>query len=392
MHMKFFRLIILSLIIFVSNIYANSMSVDEKEVQIEQKVAEFSQQNAWLNVDSYIDYVGLSELKYETTNPQEEKQSEQSFFTLLDYIPNTDNVLISDDSIKDIISIKSENDVFLQIKYNDKYGNEISEGYPKLYYRKQSSSDSWTEKLFNPSGNNLFNMELPLEYGNYEYYVVADNENYPDEYISPTKLIIVSERPHSFKNLNLSLQDGKGNSNTNLNFRWTVAKGVESDILKYTLFLGTDENSMQQYDLATEDFYTAGNLSPRTRYYWRVEVENQYGIKMLNPITFDFVTLGEIKKVYNAPNPFNPQKGQTTRIFFEMSKEGKAELDIYSEYGDKIYHTVKANLSQGNNEIVYDGKDDYGNILYNGTYLCVIKKKYSDGGSKTERCRLLIIK
>ncbi|WP_372519865.1 hypothetical protein [Candidatus Ruminimicrobiellum ovillum] len=368
------------------------MSVDEKEVQIEQKVAEFSQQNAWLNVDSYIDYVGLSELKYETTNPQEEKQSEQSFFTLLDYIPNTDNVLISDDSIKDIISIKSENDVFLQIKYNDKYGNEISEGYPKLYYRKQSSSDSWTEKLFNPSGNNLFNMELPLEYGNYEYYVVADNENYPDEYISPTKLIIVSERPHSFKNLNLSLQDGKGNSNTNLNFRWTVAKGVESDILKYTLFLGTDENSMQQYDLATEDFYTAGNLSPRTRYYWRVEVENQYGIKMLNPITFDFVTLGEIKKVYNAPNPFNPQKGQTTRIFFEMSKEGKAELDIYSEYGDKIYHTVKANLSQGNNEIVYDGKDDYGNILYNGTYLCVIKKKYSDGGSKTERCRLLIIK
>ena len=235
-------------------------------------------------------------------------------------------------------------------------------------------------------------MELPLEYGNYEYYVVADNENYPDEYISPTKLIIVSERPHSFKNLNLSLQDGKGNSNTNLNFRWTVAKGVESDILKYTLFLGTDENSMQQYDLATEDFYTAGNLSPRTRYYWRVEVENQYGIKMLNPITFDFVTLGEIKKVYNAPNPFNPQKGQTTRIFFEMSKEGKAELDIYSEYGDKIYHTVKANLSQGNNEIVYDGKDDYGNILYNGTYLCVIKKKYSDGGSKTERCRLLIIK
>lgn len=392
MHMKFFRLIILSLIIFVSNIYANSMSVDEKEVKIEQKVAEFSQQNAWLNVDSYIDYVGLSELKYETTNPQEEKQSEQSFFTLLDYIPNTDNVLISDDSIKDIISIKSENDVFLQIKYNDKYGNEISEGYPKLYYRKQSSSDSWTEKLFNPSGNNLFNMELPLEYGNYEYYVVADNENYPDEYISPTKLIIVSERPHSFKNLNLSLQDGKGNSNTNLNFRWTVAKGVESDILKYTLFLGTDENSMQQYDLATEDFYTAGNLSPRTRYYWRVEVENQYGIKMLNPITFDFVTLGEIKKVYNAPNPFNPQKGQTTRIFFEMSKEGKAELDIYSEYGDKIYHTVKANLSQGNNEIVYDGKDDYGNILYNGTYLCVIKKKYSDGGSKTERCRLLIIK
>ncbi|MBO7612067.1 MAG: hypothetical protein J6T23_07655 [Elusimicrobia bacterium] len=392
MYMKLFCLIILSLIISVSNVYAGSMSVDEKEVEIEQKVAQFAQQNGWLNVDSYIDYVGLSELKYEPTDPQEQKQSEQSFFALLDYEPNTDNVLISRDTLKDIISIKSENEVTVQVKYDDKYGNEIYDGYPKLYHRKQGSSDSWTEVDSISFGNNLFNTELSLDYGVYEYYVVADNENYPNEYISPIKLIIVTERPHSFENLNDSLQDGKGNPNTNLNFRWRVSKGVDSDILKYTLFLGTDENSMQQYDLATDDFYTAENLSPRTRYYWKVEVENQYGVKMLNPVTFDFVTLGEIRKAYLAPNPFNPQKGQTTRIFFEMSKEGKAELDIYSEYGDKIYHTIKDNLAQGNNEIVYDGKDDNGNTLYNGTYLCVVKKKYSDGGNKTERCRLLIIK
>ncbi len=390
--MKFFRLIILALIIFVSNIYAGSMSVDEKEVEIEQKVAEFAQQNAWLNVDSYIDYVGLSELKYEEGNPQEEKQVEQSYFTLFDYIPTTYNILIASNEIKDIISIKSESDVDLQVKYDDKYGNEISEGYPKLYYRKQSSSDPWIEKSFSSAGNNLFGLELPLDYGTYEYYVVADNENYPNEYISPAKLFVVSERPHSFINLNPNLEDGKGNPNTTLNFSWSVSKGVESDILKYTLFLGTDENSMQQYDLATDNFYVAENLSPRTRYYWKVEVENQYGVKMLNPITFDFVTLGEIKKVYNAPNPFNPQKGQTTRIFFEMQQDGTAEIDIYSEYGDKIYHAVKENLSQGNNEFVYNGKDDNGNVLYNGTYLCVVKKKYSNGGSKTERCRLLIIK
>ncbi|MBR3654458.1 MAG: hypothetical protein IKN62_03360 [Elusimicrobia bacterium] len=368
------------------------MSVDEKEVEIEQKVAEFAQQNAWLNVDSYIDYVGLSELKYEEGNPQEEKQVEQSYFTLFDYIPTTYNILIASNEIKDIISIKSESDVDLQVKYDDKYGNEISEGYPKLYYRKQSSSDPWIEKSFSSAGNNLFGLELPLDYGTYEYYVVADNENYPNEYISPAKLFVVSERPHSFINLNPNLEDGKGNPNTTLNFSWSVSKGVESDILKYTLFLGTGENSMQQYDLATDNFYVAENLSPRTRYYWKVEVENQYGVKMLNPITFDFVTLGEIKKVYNAPNPFNPQKGQTTRIFFEMQQDGTAEIDIYSEYGDKIYHAVKENLSQGNNEFVYNGKDDNGNVLYNGTYLCVVKKKYSNGGSKTERCRLLIIK
>ncbi|MDD5102665.1 MAG: hypothetical protein PHH62_06755, partial [Endomicrobiaceae bacterium] len=83
--------------------------------------------------------------------------------------------------------------------------------------------------------------------------------------------------------------------------------------------------------------------------------------------------------------------GEKTRIFFEMPEDGSVQMDIYSEYGDKIYHLSLDNLSKGSNEILYDGKDDYGNILYNGTYLCIIKKKFS-GQTKTERCRLLIIK
>lgn len=388
MYMKFFTLTILSLLILFSNIYAGSMSIEEKEADVEQKVSELSQQNDWINLDSYIDYVGIAELKYN----EQEFSLTQSYFDILDYVPNTDNTLIVTESLKDIISIKSENDANIQVKYNDKYGNGISNGYPKLYFKQQSSPDSWTETNFVFAGNNIFNAGLSLDYGVYDYYVVADNSNYPGEYTSPIKTVVITERPHSFVNLNPNLQDGKGNSNTILNFSWSATKGVDNDILKYTLFLGSSESSMQQYDLATQSSYIAQNLSPRTRYYWRVEVENQYGAKLLNPVTYEFVTLGEIRKVYNAPNPFNPQKGQNTRIFFEMQDDGNVELDIYSEYGDKIYHVSIDNLLKGNNEYVYNGKDDNGNILYNGTYLCVVKKKYSNGGSKTERCRLLIIK
>ena len=389
--MKFFTLTILLLILF-SNIYASSMSIDEKDVQIEQKVSQLSQQNDWINLDSYIDYVGISELKYESTNPKEDLFLTQSYFDIFNYIPNTENSLISESSLKDIIVIKSESNIKIQVKYNDKYGNETSNGYPKLFFKKQNSSQQWTQTNFISAGNNLFNAELSLDYGVYEYCVVADNDNYPGEYISQIKTFVVTERPHSFINLNPNLQNGKGNTNTILNFSWTVSKGIDDDILKYTLFLGSSKNSMQRYDLATQNYYTAESLSPRTRYYWKVEVENQYGAKLLNPITYDFITLGEIKKVYNAPNPFNPKKGQNTRIFFEMQEEGDVEIDIYSEYGDKIYHSSKDNLLKGNNEIIYNGKDDYGNTLYNGTYLCVVKKKYYNGETKTERCRLLIIK
>ena len=388
MYMKKICFIVLLLLIVISNIYANVLSIDEKELQTDQKVAEFSQQKDWINVDSYIDFVGITELKYN----EEEITLTQSYFDIFDYIPNTDNTLIATDSLKDIVSIKSESDVNIQVKYNDKYGNEILNGYPKVYFKKQNSADSWSQLNCESIGNNIFNTNFSLDYGSYDYYVVADNANYPDEYISPTKTFVVTERPHSFVNLNPNLQDGRGNSNTILNFSWNASKGVESDVLKYTLSLGSSENSMQEYDLATQNYYTVENLNSRTRYYWKVEVENQYGVKLLNPIIYDFVTLGEIRKVYNAPNPFNPQKGQNTRIFFEMQEDGNVELDIYSEYGDKIYHTSQDNLLKGNNEIVYNGKDDNGNILYNGTYLCVIKKNYSNGGSKTERCRLLIIK
>ena len=103
MYMKFFTLIILSLLITVSHIYAGNMSIDEKELEIDQKVAEFSQQSDWINVDSYIDFVGISELQYN----EEEITLTQSYFDIFDYIPNTDNTLIVTDSLKDIINIKS---------------------------------------------------------------------------------------------------------------------------------------------------------------------------------------------------------------------------------------------------------------------------------------------
>ena len=375
---------------FYSNIYAAYISVEHQEIYLDSKPSLFSQQSDWMNVDSYIDYIGLIHQKYEDSSHENEITVEKIYFEIFDYVPDTDNTLIASENLKDFLFIKSESDVNIQLKYNDKYNNPISNDYPKFYYRAQNSS-YWTQTNCNPVGNNDFVVNFVSDYGAFEYYAVASNENYPGEYQTPVKIFIVTERPHSFENLNKNLQDGKGNSNTVLNFSWTAEKGIETDVLKYVLFLGPSQNSMNQYDLGINNFYVAENLLPRTRYYWRVEVENQYGAKLLSPEIFDFVTLGEIKKTYNAPNPFNPQKGQKTRIFFEMQEDGNADIGIYSEYGDKIFNTTLKNLSKGNNEFNYDGKDDYGNVLYNGTYLCVIKKKYS-GNTKTERCRLLIIK
>ncbi len=377
-----------------SNVFATHISESDIEADIYLAPAQFSMQSNWINADSYIDFVGEIELKYDTSAASEEVSAEKSFFYLFDYTPDTYNTLIDSDSLQNVISIKSEGNTEIKVKYVDQYGLPVTSGYPKLYYKKQNSTDTYTEIELNSVGSDFYSANLAVDYGAYEYYVVADNDNFPGIYSTENnkKIFVVTERPHTFKNLNINLQDDNASSNASVDFKWSAEKGVSDDVLKYTLYLGPSESSMEQIADITQANYTVRNLSPRTRYYWKVETENQYGAKLLSPAVYSFITLGEIKKAYNAPNPFNPQKGQNTRIFFEMEESGKADIDIYSEYGDKIFHVLCDNLSAGNNEYSYNGKDDYGSILYNGTYLCVVKKKYSSGRTSTERCRLLIIK
>jgi hypothetical protein len=238
---------------------------------------------------------------------------------------------------------------------------------------------------------NTFSKILNVDYGEYEYYCTATNDNYPGIYQSEFQTFIVTERPHSFLNLNPNTQNDNANPNTGISFSWTATKGVPTDTLSYIFCIGTNVNDFSEINLNINNDYIINTLQPRTRYYWKVKVANQYGVELLNPEIFSFITLGGISRVYNAPNPFNPQKGENTRIFFEMPENGSAQLDIYSEYGDKIKTISLNNLLQGTNEVTYDGKDGNGKVLYNGTYLCILKKKYL-GQTKAEKCRLLIIK
>jgi len=351
----------------------------------------FSLQNAWLNLDSNISYVSSEHIVYPDSGSDEiELDLSSSYFDLFNYIPSTKSQLLLNDNNNKII-IKSESQVVIRIEYIDAYANAIKGGFPKFYYRLKNSSGTFSEVSMNSISSGIFNSVLEPEYGEYEYYCEAANDNYPGIYKTSLQTFVVTERPHSFINLNSNTQNDNANPNTGLSFLWSVSKGVPSDTLSYVFCIGTDATNMTETNLNISNNYVIPALQSRTRYYWKVKVYNQYGVELLAPEVFSFITLGTISRVYNAPNPFNPQKGENTRIFFEMPENGSAQIDIYSEYGDRIKTISQSGLLQGSNEIVYDGRDDNGRVLYNGTYLCILKKKYS-GQTKTEKCRLLIIK
>jgi hypothetical protein len=125
-------------------------------------------------------------------------------------------------------------------------------------------------------------------------------------------------------------------------------------------------------------------LSGRT-YFWRVDASDPFGTTTQSPI-FSFKTLRlAVDKAFNFPNPFNPHK-EKTNIVFPVKESQTIEISIYSEFGDLVYKN-ETNAGSGTNLFVWNGRDNQGNVLFNGSYICTIKK--NDGVAK---CVILVIK
>ena len=67
----------------------------------------------------------------------------------------------------------------------------------------------------------------------------------------------------------------------------------------------------------------------------------------------------------NFPNPFN----MSTTIEFSLPSEGRVNLLIYNSLGQKVRHLVSDNMSPGAHHVVWDGRDDNGNIVSSGVYI-----------------------
>lgn len=66
----------------------------------------------------------------------------------------------------------------------------------------------------------------------------------------------------------------------------------------------------------------------------------------------------------NVPNPFNP----TTRIGFELPREGVAVLTIYDVSGRRVRRLLHDTLPAGRNTVSWDGRDDANRALGSGIY------------------------
>jgi hypothetical protein len=358
----------------------------------------FGMENKWYWADTVVQPVaGIITRGGNIDNGDYEYEIEPFFFQEFDYTPDTKIDILERTHPVNSYSVPTEGDAVFRVRYNDKYGNPVTDGYPKLiltypdgstqtYTMSKGADDAFSYKASN----------LPKGEYKYEYAATNEHYNYNSGFYRIKGEWYVTSRPYNFKvikpvgNIEVMPDDA--------HFQWTISTDEENDVLKYELYIGTDtsKDRLGKYKNQPENNSTSlktSGLEHMRIHHWYMRVTNKYGADLETKL-FTFVTGGIVKKFYNAPNPFNPARGQETKFVFNMPQSGTADIKIYSEYGDKVWESEQFSFSgntESSREIVYDGRDNSGRQLYNGTYIAVLTKKYG-GSTKTEKCRILIIK
>ena len=82
----------------------------------------------------------------------------------------------------------------------------------------------------------------------------------------------------------------------------------------------------------------------------------------------------DMLRILNFPNPFSDE----TQFTFELTKDAKVSINIYTISGRKVKSIIERNQKLGFNRISWNGRDEYGNLLANGVYLYKIKAEINN--------------
>lgn len=370
------------------------------------------QQNVWINLDIEFPESGYSDSTYSDAGSNEEVYN--TFFDDFDYSPSTSSLFYvtavsatNASGASYFINVYNETPVHFSTQYYDAFGNDPSSGYPQVSYwssntqslsapvllktvifkAKTPSLNVATLAMSSSTTHWQYSLDTTIPCGNYQYQYIVKNDMASDQYVLSAGSFTVCMRPCNVCNCGLPASSFTSTSKVHL--QWNA---VNSDAggTTFKLYVGKNPNNLVLVYTGPNNYYDLASLDYSSKYYWQVEADNIYGVSAFSSV-YDFSTINQVAKAYNYPNPFNPSTNQTTNIVFDMQDAGFAEITIYTEFGHKVWRQTFFNLNKGANQIQYDGRDDNGRELYNGTYICQIRRKFGYM-ENSDHCRLLIIK
>jgi hypothetical protein len=80
-------------------------------------------------------------------------------------------------------------------------------------------------------------------------------------------------------------------------------------------------------------------------------------------------TPADFTLLQNSPNPFNA----STEIIYRLADDGPVSLRIFNTLGQQVRRLVAGRQAAGEYSIVWDGRDEAGQELSSGVYVCAVE-------------------
>jgi hypothetical protein len=135
-------------------------------------------------------------------------------------------------------------------------------------------------------------------------------------------------------------------------------------VLQISYSVGPAEETLNRLEL---QFYKPPKLVGQNYAVLPVQVMNsQFTITGASAVERTLGTPENFALEQNYPNPFNP----TTQIPFRIAVPGAVELVVYDMLGRRVRTLVQGHYTTGVYRITWDGRDDSGQAVAGGMYLC----------------------
>ena len=197
--------------------------------------------------------------------------------------------------------------------------------------------------------------------------IFFDNTNFKDAYlVNPDSKLIVK----------LADQTGLNTTGTGVGHKLEgILNNDENNPIDFTNYFTGDKDAGGK---SGEITYPFNGLDPGD-YTIKVKAWDVFNNFSTTSANFNVVESGDlvIKDVYNYPNPF----GSSTTFTFQQNLDSPldVQIKIYTVAGRQIREIDKTGLLEKFVKINWDGRDEDGDIIANGTYLYKVIVKSQDG-------------
>lgn len=263
-------------------------------------------------------------------------------------------------------------------KYGTAWGQTDNTGDISCVWALEVTAGSQTWAPWTPS-TGYWPTNCFLAGGNYQFWCGSPNWNYMTSAGSYTPMIrpMVSKSimlPIELVYLHGTAQDGsalltwataseKNNDGFYVERRSTATPDDFFEKVGFVQSKGPNSSSQTGYG------WVDRNVKPGTYTYRLEQLDLNGALHATNAVEVSIDAPKQFNLTQNYPNPFTPMNGSTD-LSFTIPAAAPTTLVIYNQLGETIRTLVAGDLEAGSQTVQWNGKDNNGNEVAAGSYIC----------------------